>query len=89
MQLNAETISFTSHALMRMVERGVSKAEVIEVILYPRETVIANDERFEARGLIQRDGRTLLLRVIYEHDAVLTVITVVPTSKIAKYGVTL
>ena len=31
----------------------------------------------------------MLLRVIYEHDAVLTVITIVPTSKIAKYGVTL
>ena len=82
------TIEFTSHALMRMAERGVSKAEVVEVLLHPREKVIANEDRFEARGLINRDGKIMLLRVIFEHGAVVTVITVVATSKLAKYGVT-
>lgn len=59
------------------------------MLLHPREKVIANEDRFEARGLLERDGKVMLLRVIYEHGAVVTVITVVATSKLAKYGVTL
>ena len=51
------TIEFTSHALMRMAERGVSKAEVVEVLLHPREKVIANEDRFEARGLDRKSTR--------------------------------
>ncbi len=86
--MDLDRIEFTSHALLRMAERGVSKAEVVEVLLHPREKVVANEDRFEARGLIERNGRIMLLRVIYEHGAVVTVITVVSTSKLAKYGVT-
>ena len=86
--MDAATIEFTSHALMRMAERGVTKAQVIEVLLHPREKVMANENRFEARGLLKRDGKTVLLRVIFERGAVTTVITVVATSKLAKYGVT-
>ena len=86
--MDIDRIEFTSHALLRMAERGVSKAEVVEVLLYPREKVVANEDRFEARGLVERNGRIMLLRVIYEHGAVVTVITVVSTSKLAKYGVT-
>ncbi len=86
--MDIDHIEFTSHALLRMAERGVSKAEVVEVLLHPREKVVANEDRFEARGLIERNGRIMLLRVIYEHGAVVTVITVVSTSKLAKYGVT-
>jgi hypothetical protein len=86
--MNADDIQFTSHALMRMVERGVSKAEVVDVLMHPREKVVANDDRYEARGLLERGGKMMLLRVIYEHGAVVSVITVVATSKLAKYGVT-
>jgi hypothetical protein len=86
--MNADDIQFTSHALMRMAERGVSKAEVVDVLMHPREKVVANDDRYEARGLIERGGKLMLLRVIYEHGAVVSVITVVATSKLAKYGVT-
>ena len=86
--MDIDSIEFTSHALMRMVERGVSKAEVVEVLLHPREKIVANEDRFEARGLIVRGGKIMLLRVIYDHGAVVTVITVVATSKLAKYGVT-
>ncbi len=86
--MNASDVHFTAHALARMLERGVSKAEVIEVLTHPREKLVANEDRFEARGLIERDGKIMLLRVIYEHGAVVTVITVVATSKLAKYGVT-
>ena len=87
--MNIDNIQFTKHALMRMEERGVTKAEVVEVMLHPREKIVANDERFEARGLIERGSKIMLLRVIYEHDVVVSVITVVATSKLAKYGVTL
>lgn len=83
-----DNIEFTQHALIRMAERGVSKAEVIQVLLHPREKVVASADRFEARGLIDREGKMMLLRVIYEHGAVVTVITVVATSKLAKYGAT-
>ena len=86
--MDINSIEFTSHALLRMAERGVSKAEVVEVLLHPREKVVANEDRFEARGLIERGGKIMLLRVIYDHGAVVTVITVVATSKLAKYGVT-
>ncbi len=86
--MNADDIQFTSHALMRMAERGVSKAEVVDVLMHPREKLVANNDRYEARGLIERGDKMVLLRVIYEHGAVVSVITVVATSKLAKYGVT-
>lgn len=86
--INLANVHFTQHALARMAERKVTKDEVIGVLTNPREVVTANEERFEARGLIQRDERTMLLRVIYEHGEVVSVITVVATSKLAKYGVT-
>lgn len=73
----SDDIEFTQHALIRMAERGVSKAEVIQVLLHPREKVVASSDRFEARGLIDREGKMMMLRVIYEHGAVVTVITVV------------
>ena len=53
-----------------------------------RTKIVANEDRFEARGLIVRGGKIMLLRVIYDHGAVVTVIAVVATSKLAKYGVT-
>ena len=86
--MDFDRIEFTSHALLRMAERGISKAEVVEVLMYPREKIVANENRFEARGLIVRGVKIMLLRVIYDHGAVVTVIAVVATSKLAKYGVT-
>ena len=84
----SDNVEFTNHALLRMAERGVTKAQVIKVLEHPREKVQANADRFEARGLLERDGRAMLLRVIHENGAVVTVITVVATSKLVKYGVT-
>ena len=81
--MDIDRIEFTSHALLRMAERGVSKAEVVEVLMHPHEKIVANEDRFEARGLIGRGGKIMLLRVIYNHGAVVTVITVVATSKLA------
>jgi uncharacterized DUF497 family protein len=77
---------FTAHALARMHERGVSIEQVQRVIAQPLRTLAAAQGREEAHGLVERAGKSLLLRVILERGAVITVITVIATSKIEKYG---
>ena len=47
----------------------------------------AQNERFEAQGWIERDAMRMLLRVICERGVVVTVVTVMATSKFEKYGV--
>jgi len=81
------TIEFTQHARTRMRERGISEAEVLYTLAAPILTVEAQNGRVEARGWIGRNGRRLLLRVICEQGVVVTVITVMATSKCIKYGV--
>lgn len=79
-------ISYTQHALARMVERGISKAEVQNTVLAPVATVLAHNGRVEFQGFIERAGKRQLLRVLTEGDVVLLVITVMATSKLEKYG---
>lgn len=81
------SIRFTEHALARMAERGVSIDQVEQVLAAPLRTVFAQLGREEVQGLIEREGRPMLLRVIIERGEVVSVITVIATSKIAKYGV--
>ena len=47
----------------------------------------AQNDRFEAQGWIERAQKRMLLRVICENGVVVTVITVMATSKFEKYGV--
>jgi hypothetical protein len=47
----------------------------------------ADNDRFEAQGWIDRAQKRRLLRVICEHGMVITVVTVMATSKLEKYGV--
>ena len=54
---------------------------------HPVRTIKAQNERFEAQGWIERDAMRMLLRVICEHGVVVTVVTVMATSKFEKYGV--
>jgi hypothetical protein len=82
------TIEFTQHALTRMMERGISRDEVLATLAHPLRTVNAQNDRFEAQGWIDRSQKRLLLRVICEHGLVVTVVTVMATSKFEKYGVT-
>jgi len=81
-------VNFTQHALTRMLERGISREEVLATLAQPLMVVLAQGDRKEARGWIERSSRRMLLRVIYQDDIVLTVITVLATSKFEKYGVT-
>lgn len=82
-------IEFLPHALQRMVERRVTREQVIAVVEAPMASVPAVHGRVEHRGMIERDGRPMLLRVIVEQGVVVTVVTVIATSKLSKDGVSL
>ena len=60
------SISYTKHALARMAERGISKAEVeVEATLAnPVRRVDVNRGRTESQGFIERQGKQQLLRVL-------------------------
>jgi hypothetical protein len=80
-------ISYTKHALARMAERGISKAEVEATLANPLRRIDAHRGRTEAQGFIERQGKQQLLRVLSEGQVVVLVITVLATSKFEKYGV--
>ena len=80
-------IHSTRHALARMQERGITADEVRGTLEHPLQRLEAKEGSMEAQGWLERDGKRLLLRVIYRDGVVVTVITVMATSKLAKYGV--
>ena len=80
-------VEFSRHALARMKERSISREEVLNTLAYPLRTVQADNARLEAQGWVDRAGKRMLLRVICEHGVVVTVVTVMATSKLEKYGV--
>lgn len=82
-------LRYTDHALARMADRGVSRAQVESVVGHPWRTLPAQQGREERQGLFERDGRPMLLRVILEQGEVVSVITVIATSRLSKYGVNL
>ena len=81
-------LTYTQHALIRMAERGISRAEVEATLAAPLRVVPADKGRVESQGFIERAGKRQLLRVLTECDVVIRVITVMATSKFEKYGVT-
>ena len=85
--VNKMNVTYTQHALTRMAERGISKAEVEATLAEPVNTVPAHNGRVEFQGFIDRSGKKQLLRVLTEGDLVVLVITVMATSKFEKYGV--
>jgi len=72
--------TYTQHALTRMAERGISRAEVEATLAAPLRAVSANKGRVESQGFIERAGKRQLLRVLTEGDVVVLVITVMATS---------
>ena len=79
-------VEFTQHALARMAERAISRDEVLSILDHPLRTVNAENSRFEAQGWIERSQKRMLLRVICENGAIVTVVTAMATSKFEKYG---
>ena len=80
-------VEFSRHALARMKERSISREEVLNTLAHPLRTVQADNARLEAQGWVDRAGQRILLRVICEHGVVVTVVTVMATRKLEKYGV--
>lgn len=80
-------VEFTRHARARMTERGISEDEVRHTLTHPLRTLQAEGGRLESQGWSDRNGKRMLLRVLYEHDIVITVVTVMVTSRLEKYGV--
>lgn len=79
-------ITYTTHALARMKERGISRDEVESTLSSPIRTIPAQNGRIESQGWIERGGKRQLLRVLTQGDVVVLVITVMATSKFEKYG---
>lgn len=79
-------VTYTQHALARMAERGISRAEVEATVAQPVRTLAAHHGRTESQGWIERAGKRQLLRVVTEGAVVVLVVTVMATSKLEKYG---
>lgn len=82
--------TFSSHALLRMRERGIRRSDVREAIENPdrHERSSRRSNRYLAKKvyLNRRLHRQHLLLVIYERERRSTrIVTVIDTSKIAKY----
>ena len=73
-------IIFIQHAMDRLREREISTELVIEVIRNPDRIDSANERKI-AQKLI--DGK--LLRVIYEEEEAIVVVSAYRTSKVSRY----
>ena len=81
------SISYTQHAIDRMIDRGITRQEVEFTLAHPIRSKSAQHDRKEIQGWVVRAGQKKLLRVVSEGDITVLVITVMVTSKFEKYGV--
>ena len=78
-------IRISQHAWFQMGRRGISRAEVTQIIRNPGQVLPSVKGREIYQGLIGR-ARRLLLRVIVKEDsAAYHVVVVYKTSKVTKY----
>lgn len=81
-------IVYLPHARTRMKERSIGEREVQDTILAPEKVLreIRFDGRYVAKRVMMIKGKQVLLLVIYEQSStIITVVTVIGTSKIKKY----
>ncbi|PIR91770.1 hypothetical protein COZ78_01580 [bacterium (Candidatus Gribaldobacteria) CG_4_8_14_3_um_filter_42_11] len=83
-------IIFSTHALLRMAERGIVEREIISAIANPDkvEQSITNSNRFLIKKLYfskRFQKEHLLLIVTESNQIVIKVITVIDTSKISRH----
>jgi len=83
-------IIFSSHALLRMEERGLDDSLIIEAIGSPDK--IEKSESSHSRFLVKKlyfnqqlQAEHLLMIIVEDNQVFLKVITVIDTSKISKY----
>ncbi len=79
---------FTSHARLEMLRRGISEAEVIEVLTAPHQQEEVRPGRTVYQSLVNMGGppKAYVLRVFVDTDRdPAEIVTVYRTSKVAKY----
>ena len=79
---------FTSHALIEMARRGISRENVRSVLANPEQTEMVRDERavYQSKLEMGQPPKTYIIRVFVGIDRKPPyVVTVYRTSKIEKY----
>jgi hypothetical protein len=81
----AKPIVISSHALFEMKRRGITAAEVRQMVRRPGQIIPSVKGRHIYQGLVGQ-ARRLLLRVIVKEDiGAYHVVTAYKTSKVSKY----
>jgi hypothetical protein len=76
--MGIKEVEFTAHAeekLKRLASLGVTKEKVLEIVRNPEKVVYGHYGRKIAQGLLTHE---LMLRIVYEEDEEILVITVYP-----------
>ena len=77
---------FSEHARNQMLERNISKEEIISTIANPEKIIKQTPKKFQAVKLIKRNGKKYLTVVIYRQtNSAKKVITAFLTTKFKKY----
>jgi len=79
-------IRITPHAEEQIRNRKLNRERVIQVASSPEETAAASQSRYFAQSRYEEGGKVYLLRVLVERvEDERWIVTVYPTSKVAKY----
>jgi hypothetical protein len=79
-------IVLSEHARNQMLERNISKREIISTIINPDKIIKQTQNKFQAVRLIKKNGKEYLIVVIYRlSNSAQKVITAFLTTKIKKY----
>jgi len=79
---------FSKHALEQMIRRGIQHETVLDVLLYPEQTIVDDEDLTIViyQSLIKEDNQMFLLRVFVNKDKQPNVVvTLYKTTKISKY----
>jgi len=79
-------IVFSEHARNQMLERNISKEEIISTIANPEKIIKQAQKKFRAVKLIKKNDEKYLIMVIYRQtNSAKKVITAFLTTKFKKY----
>lgn len=79
-------IVFSEHARNQMLERNISKEEIISTIANPEKIIKQASKKFQTIKLIKKNDEKYLIMVIYRQtNSAKKVITAFLTTKFKKY----
>jgi len=79
-------IVFSEHARNQMLERNISKEEIISTIANPEKIIKQAQKKFQTIKLIKKNDEKYLIMVIYRQtNSAKKVITAFLTTKFKKY----